>query len=266
MASSGDGEARDRLHDERFTIRHLERTASVRHPRRRKLCPQLDQLEEKQLLNAALPAIHAASSGRASEREADYAAVRSDTRIAARGVSEFKILRITNTRFPSSVNLKPPFLQVLVQATQPVPGQVYNVLQLSMRNGTNQTFTASSGLSVRLATSGDAKPRAFPVLTGGEQWKPGQFATFYVLTKKYYPVNPVVSAGFSFSFAPGAVAIPGPSGIFLRLKYNPATFAKTLDWIVAYGPGAEGGKGAKLGLPDTAIWEFVSAKTNIEPL
>jgi hypothetical protein len=55
--------------------------------------------------------------------------------------------------------------------------------------------------------------------------------------------------------------IPGPSGIFLRLKYNPATFARTLDWIVAFGPGAEGGAGAKLGLPDTAINMLVSAKT-----
>ena len=47
---------------------------------------------------------------------------------------------------------------------------------------------------------------------------------------------------------------------------SPTKFAKTLDWIVAYGPGAEGGKGAQLGLPDTAIWEFVSSKTVLEPL
>ncbi len=47
--------------------------------------------------------------------------------------------------------------------------------------------------------------------------------------------------------------IPGPSGIFLRLTYDPATFARTLDWIVAYGQGAQQGAGSALGLPDTAI-------------
>ena len=85
---------------------------------------------------------------------------------------------------------------------------------------------------------------------------------FYVLSKKYYPLSPQVSAGFQLE-AGGRIStmVPGPSGIFLRLPYDPATFARTLDWIVAYGPGAEGGAGAKLGLPDTAINELVSAKT-----
>ena len=135
------------------------------------------------------------------------------------------------------------------------------MLELSVRNETRQTFTASSGLSVRLATSGSAIPRSFPILTGDQEWKPQEFITFYVLTKKYYPVSPEVSGGFTFNFDPGVVAIPGPSGIALRIKYDPATFARTLDWLVAYGPGAEGGQGAKLGLPDTAIWQFVAAKT-----
>ena len=64
---------------------------------------------------------------------------------------------------------------------------------------------------------------------------------FYVLTKKYYPV-PEVSGGFQFDLG-GATStlVPGPSGIFLRVKYDPATFAKTLNWIVAYGPGNQGG-------------------------
>ena len=92
------------------------------------------------------------------------------------------------------------------------------------------------------SSSGSGEAHWYPILTGNQQWKPGQFIVFYVLTKKYYPVNPQVSAGFTFNFAPGRVAIPGPSGIFLRLPYKPATFAKTLDWIVAYGPGAQGGR------------------------
>lgn len=180
--------------------------------------------------------------------------------------SKLTILRITNTSYPQTVDLKPPFQQVLVQSAQPVPGQVYNVLSLAMRNSTAQTFNASSGLEVGLSQNGSGDHRWYPILTGNQQWKPGQFIVFYVLTKKYFPVSNEVSGGFAFNFAPGLTAKPGPSGIFLRLPYKPATFAKTLDWIVAYGPGAEGGKGAKLGLPDTAIWEFVSSKTVIESL
>ena len=72
--------------------------------------------------------------------------------------------------------------------------------------------------------------------------------------------------GLHVQLSAGRVSIPGPSGIFLRLTYRPARFARTLDWIVAYGPGTEGERAAKLGLPDTAIWEFVSAKTILEPV
>jgi hypothetical protein len=46
------------------------------------------------------------------------------------------------------------------------------------------------------------------------------------------------------------------------VKYDPARFAKTLNWIVAFGPGAQGGTGIKYGLPDTAIYEFLSSKTH----
>jgi hypothetical protein len=71
-----------------------------------------------------------------------------------------------------------------------------------------------------------------------------------------------VTDGFEFDLGGArSVGIPGPSGIFLRLKYNPATFARTLNAIVAYGQGAEGGAGVRTGLADTAIYEFLSAKT-----
>ena len=84
---------------------------------------------------------------------------------------------------------------------------------------------------------------------------------FYVLTKKYYPVS-FVAGGFQFNTRrPVVDAVPGPAGIFLRLTYNPATFARTLNWIVAYGQGNEAGKGAQLGLPNTAINEIVDART-----
>ena len=90
-----------------------------------------------------------------------------------------------------------------------------------------------------------------------------QWIVFYALSKKYYPLSPQVAAGFQLDAGGrSSTMVPGPSGIFLRLKYDPATFARTLDWIVAYGPGAEEGAGAALGLPDTAINELVAAKTH----
>jgi hypothetical protein len=72
-------------------------------------------------------------------------------------------------------------------------------------------------------------------------------------------LTPSKSAGFQFNFvSPRIQAIPGPSGIFLRLRYNPATFDKVLDTIVVSGPGA---RGHQTGLADTAIWEIIPATT-----
>ena len=158
------------------------------------------------------------------------------------------------------MNLTPPFNQVLVQNLQPVPGHVYSVLYVAARNGTAQTFTASRGVAVRL--SNQAPSLTFPVLTGADHWKPNQWIVFYVLTEKYYPVSPV-SGGFELILGGGrSTLVPWPSGIFLRLKYDPATLARTPDWIVAFSPGAEFGKGPKYGLPDTAIYEIVAASTH----
>jgi hypothetical protein len=169
----------------------------------------------------------------------------------------FLVYRVTNpNRFNN--HLTPPFGQVLVQTPQPVPGQVYNVLYVAVRNGTAQTFDAGSGFTVTLP----GQPASFPILTGDEQWQPGQEFVFYVLTKRYYPLHNQVSDGFQFDLGGAhSVAIPGPSGIFLRIKYDPATFPRILDGIVAFGPGAQGGIGVKFGMPDTALYEFVSART-----
>jgi hypothetical protein len=219
------------------------------------LRPDLERFEEKQLLSAGglMPRSHANAL---VHRTADSQ--------PAPNVGALTIFRITNTAYPLTVNLKPPFQQVLVQSTQPQPGDTYNILYVAMRNGTARTFDASSGLAVKV--TGQPAGQSVPILTGDQQWKPGQFIVFYILTKKYYPLSPITGAGFQFNFAPGLKAIPGPSGIFLRVKYNPATFARTLDSVVAFGPGPEGGSGPRLGLPDTAIWQFVSAKTNLIPL
>jgi hypothetical protein len=170
----------------------------------------------------------------------------------------FLAFRVTNTPWQTPYPLIPPFQQVLVQTTQPVPGQTYNVLQIALKNGTSQTFNAQSGFRVRLTT----QKQSVPILTGNEVWKPNQVIVFYVLTKKYYPL-PEVAGGFEFNLGGlSSTLVPGPSAIFLRLKYNPATFARTLNWIVAYGQGNQNGIGSKFGLPNTATNEFVAARTN----
>jgi hypothetical protein len=166
--------------------------------------------------------------------------------------------RVTNPSVQVNYKLYPPFKQVLVQSAQPVPGQTYNVLQIAVRNGTGQTFTANNGFSVRLNT--DAK-QVFPVLTGSEQWKPKQVIVFYILTKKYYPL-PQTYGGFQLDLGGrSSTLVPGPSAIFLRLKYNPATFANSLAVIVAGGQGNQGGLGTKFGIPNTSINEIVAAHT-----
>ena len=157
----------------------------------------------------------------------------------------YLVYRITNPNIHNN-NLTPPFSHVRVQTVQPVPGQIYNVLYVAVRNGTAQTFDASSGFEAKYPNN----VATFPILTGAEQWKPGQEFIFYVLTKKYYPLPSQVHSGFEFSLAGArSVAIPGPSGIFLRLKYNPATFDRTLDAIVAAARVRRGARASDWGCP-----------------
>jgi len=243
--------------------------------------PGLEQFEAKQLLNAgsltthvAKPkdgsralALHLANTSGAHQAARDIATNHAGplvfdnrSRPAAPGADGYLAFRVTNTPWQTPYRLVPPFHQVLVQGLEPVPGQVYNLCDVTVRNGTLQTFNASSGFTVRTTN----QPRSFagfPILTGNEQWKPGQILVFYVLTKKYYPVS-FVAGGFQFDLGGrSSTAIPGPSGIFLRLTYNPATFASTLNWIVAYGQGNQLGQGARYGLPNTAINEITDART-----
>jgi hypothetical protein len=216
--------------------------------------PEVECLEGKQLLSSSAMAVHSAVHTDVHERAMALDAHKPD----AQKPTKFLAFRVTNTPYQTPYSLVPPFQQVLVQTTQPVPGQVYNVLQIALKNGTSQTFDASSGFKVRLTT----QTKSVPILTGTEQWKPKQVMVFYVLTKKYYPL-PEVSGGFEFDLGgASSTLVPGPSAIFLRIKYNPATFAKTLNSIVAYGPGNQGGVGAKFGLPNTSINEFVAASTD----
>jgi hypothetical protein len=226
--------------------------------------PGLEHLDQRQLLSASGLGNLVHGTGAAAHRSAER--VRADraggefSRHRSVLPTQFLAFRITNPSAQLPVNLVPPFQQDLVQSRQPVLGQVYNVLYVAVKNGTAQTFTASNHFTVRLTN----QPRsvAFPMLTGTQKWAPGKWIVLYVLTKKYYPVSPV-AGGFQLD-AGGRLStlVPGPSGIFLRLTYDPATFARTLNWIVAYGPGAQSGAGPKVGLPDTAINELVAARTH----
>jgi hypothetical protein len=228
-----------------------------------KLRPGLEQFEAKQLPSASpltTPLVNL--NARAGALSAQPAAAQGA--VGAVGQQQSPTIALTLFRITNPMNntaaLVPPFDQVLVQSTMPKAGSVYNILFLSVRNGTARTFDASNGFAVKVT----GQHLLFPVLTGGQQWKPGQVIVFYILTKKYFPLRPITSAGFQFDFgASSGIALPGPSGIFLRLKYNPATFARVLNHIVAFGPGA---KGHDLGLPDTAVWEIISARTDLVPL
>jgi hypothetical protein len=211
--------------------------------------PDLERLEAKRLLAAAGPSTAPAAGPPAADGGTITAA-------AVKPNFGYLVYRITNpSGSPNTVT--PPFGYVLVQDRQPIPGQYYNILQVALKNGTKQTFDASSGFEVRLPP----ERHYFPILTGNETWKPGQWFIVYVLTKKYYPIANPVTTGFQFKLGGAwSVAIPGPSGIFLRIKYDPATINKILDFAVTRGPGTQGGAGIPFGLPVTSIYAFVSAK------
>jgi hypothetical protein len=229
--------------------------------------PDLERFEPKLLLSAGASAAHGLHLGAGSEAPADSVATSGTPAAAGKRSSlpnQFLAYRITNPQV-HPVNLIPPFQHVLVQRIQPVPDRVYNILFVVVMNGTGQTFTAANNFKVRLpgfTGTHRVTGNAFPVLTGNEVWKPKTWIVFYAMSKKYYPLSPQVSAGFQLNTGGrSSTLVPGPSGIYLRLTYDPAKFARTLDWIVAYGQGAQLGAGPKLGLPDTAINILVSANT-----
>ena len=246
-----------------------------------KLRPGLERLEAKRLLSTGAQASHvarlethpAALAGHSAGTPATPRTASDNApKVSARPVSpdrrqprdlvpkSFFGYRLTNPSNGFNVNLVPPFGQVLVQSKQPVPGQVYNVLSVPVKNGTAQTFTASSPLTVRFPNRIGAKP--FPVLTGNQQWLPNHWIVFYVLTKQYYPLTEL-QGGFQFDLGGRSTTlVPGPSAIFLRLKYNPATFARSLNLIVAYGQGAQFGKGPPTGIATTNINNIVAGRND----
>ena len=161
--------------------------------------------------------------------------------------TSFLAFRITNTPWQTPVNLVPPFQQVLVQNRQPVPGQTYNILYVVVKNGTSQTFTASNGFTVRV--NNQPRSQMLPILTGTQVWKPNQWIVFYVLSKQYYPVSPVAGGFELFLGGRRSTLVPGPSGIFLRIKYDPSRFAQCSTGSSHTAREPSWGRGRSLGCP-----------------
>jgi hypothetical protein len=231
--------------------------------------PDVERFEAKRLLNAGTSSTRVAHFGEGSDDHPVAAAEAHEDAGTGSGTrsslpTHFLAYRITNPTY-RIVHLLPPFQHVLLQRIQPVPGRVYNVLYVVVMNGTGQTFTAANNFQVRLpgfTGTHRVADHAFPVLTGDQVWKPKTWIVFYALSKKYYPLSPQVAAGFQLNTGGrSSTLVPGPSGIFLRLTYDPSKFARQLDWIAAYGQGAQLGAGAKLGMPDTALNVLVAAQT-----
>src|SRR5579883_2203107 len=152
---------------------------------RLKFRPELERFEDKQLLSAGPLTGHAAGSRAPADLTAQ--AVFPPPPPPTMPIPGLTLDRITNPHDGNQI-LIPPFQHVLVQTIKPVPGQVYNVLFLSLWNGTNRTFTAADGLTVK--SSNQTRAHAYPILTGNQVWAPGQRIVFYELTKKYYPLSP----------------------------------------------------------------------------
>jgi hypothetical protein len=223
--------------------------------------PDLERFEAKQLLSASPLTTQAASPKHSSGAPADTS--NPDRRRGTAGIGYFGY-RVTQKQYL----LTPALIehQVLVQKAAPVPGKTYNILSIAVKNNTYQTFTAKDNFSVRIpgfTGTHRVEDHAFPILTGNEVWKPEQVIVFYIMGNNYYPLSPQVAAGFQLNLGGRSTTlIPGPSAIALRIKYDPATFARTLDWIVCYGQGAQTGHGPALGIPDTSINNIVRAGTN----
>ncbi len=218
--------------------------------------PDLERFEKRELLSAGPPGPHAvrdATGPFATERQAAAASARPGTGHGGgtAGVG-YLAYRITNPSIHST-NLKPPFLHVLVQQAQPVPGKTYNVLYVAVVNQTAKTFTAADGLTVRVPGFTGTKRvagNAFPVLTGDEVWSPGQWAIFYIVGHEYYPMSPQVAAGFQLQAGGrSSTMVPGPSGIILRLTYEPSGFLRALDNNVLAGQGARGARAPRSASP-----------------
>ena len=173
----------------------------------------------------------------------------------------------------TGVNLRPPFQQVLdASPTKPVPGQVYNVLYAQCQERDCATFDSERQTArVRLQRTAVPLRRVISDPAGNEQWKPQAIAlrsTF--CTTKYYPGKPDGGRRISCSASPPGswTLVPGPSAIFAQDPVRSSERSPgRLTGSSRYGQGAQlGPRSAKLGMPDTAIKEFVVGEdASVEP-
>ncbi len=122
---------------------------------------------------------------------------------------------------PDSGLLGSPVGMVLAAGSTPlVGGAVYNLALITVRNGTSQTFSAQSGLSVEVSGSSGTQP--FP--TGSFQWKPGQVLVVYSLNEDTFPPD--------FTFNLQGTSTEVPTNIYYGIQYSPNTISSILNSIV----------------------------------
>jgi hypothetical protein len=126
----------------------------------------------------------------------------------------------TLTLGPDSGALGPPFGLMMVEPFALVPGAVYNLALVTVRNGTSQTLTAKSGLSYEV--TGTSAAVTFPV--GTYQWEPGQVLIFISLTEDAFPPD--------FTFNLQGTSVEVPTNLYYGIQYSPITLPDILSTIV----------------------------------
>jgi hypothetical protein len=121
---------------------------------------------------------------------------------------------------PDSGLLGSPVGMVLAVVTPPVGGAVYNLALITVRNGTSQTFTEQSGLSVEVSGSSSAQP--FPL--GSFQWKPGQVLVVYSLNEDTFAPD------FTFNLEGTSTEVPANN--YYGIQFSPNTISSVLNSIV----------------------------------
>jgi hypothetical protein len=122
---------------------------------------------------------------------------------------------------PDSGVLAPPYGLVMVESSALVPGAVYNMALVTVRNGTSQTLTAASGLSFQV--TGTSAAESFPV--GSYQWEPGQLLILISLTEDTFPPD--------FTFDLQGTSVEAPANIYYGIQYDPVTLPSIVTSIVS---------------------------------
>jgi hypothetical protein len=127
----------------------------------------------------------------------------------------------TLTLGPDSGLLAPPFGLVMVESSALLPGAVYNMALVTVRNGTSRTLTAQSGLSYEVTGTSAAQP--FPV--GTYRWEPGQLLILISLTEDTFPPD--------FTFNLQGTSVEAPANLYYGVQYDPITLPSIVTSIVS---------------------------------